>query len=275
MPGAIFFHYHVASLPFYFAATYFHSHLVSLPNFNFLNGTVIVSTLPIVSVQRRQYQRNKIDQHWPLLEALRGDDVVEAEKQLELCIFNHSLDFSGIRLDRAAFAMLVRVVLSSSHSLTTCRRLILEDTGISGEQAAALINALTQANNTTLRALQLQRNALNEADAVEIASAVLCNCTLHVLSLSHNCIGDGGIAAIAGALRQNQNTALKELHLFETRLAEAGVRHLIELVQAPHTCIEEIRVSYIPAMQRLRTTLREATEVSKKVRASCANGIVE
>ena len=120
-----------------------------------------------------------------------------------------------LQIGKAGFACLI-AALAGNTSVDAFR---LSDTGISGADAVALIEAL-QKRGRAVRYMNLGANELSNDDAIAIASALKNNTTLLSLDLTTNDITDAGAAAFGEALVVN--ATLKDLNLGRNNIEKDG-----------------------------------------------------
>ncbi|XDV19685.1 hypothetical protein PO909_025117 [Leuciscus waleckii] len=123
--------------------------------------------------------------------------------------------------------------------VTATRYARLSDCGVTNESCAALASAL-RSSLSHLRTLSLYENKLGDS-GVKLFSAGLANphCKLEGLGLNDCGVTDEGCAALASALRSNPSH-LRELHLSENKLGDAGVKLFSAVLGNPHCKLERL-----------------------------------
>jgi NLR family CARD domain-containing protein 3 len=104
----------------------------------------------------------------------------------------------------------------------------------------SLTNAL--ASNTTLAKLGLSRNrSIGDGGVVAIANALKFNTSLTKLDLRNNRIRDGGAAALGEALKVN--TSLTELNLHNNSIADGGASSLLKVLTKYNTTLRYLNLT--------------------------------
>ena len=164
---------------------------------------------------------NKEDTRESLLVALEiiQDLPFEVAFRFGSCLKVQEVDLSGeqIEIDLAAklFGVLITNKTLTHLNLTHSMKL-----GIGPFQ----ILAYALETNTTLTALNLTANELDNADFESLAAALGKNATLTSLELTHNELSHAGVNSLAAALETNRS--LKDLNLCWNNLCPADVESL-------------------------------------------------
>ena len=122
-------------------------------------------------------------------------------------------------------------------------RIDLEYTGMLGEEAAALVEAL---DGTSVVALLLEGNAFGCSGAMLIARALERNSTLQLLKLSKNNIEFSGAVTLGGALEHN--ATLEDLNLSNNAIGAAGAEKLTASIELS-TSLTHVGVSGNPGFK--------------------------
>ncbi|XP_062382002.1 NACHT, LRR and PYD domains-containing protein 12-like [Sardina pilchardus] len=150
--------------------------------------------------------------------------------------------------------------------------LILWDCSLAEKSFAAIASA-ARSNSCSLKELDLNYNKLHDA-GVQHLSELLKNphCKLEKLVLRDCSITEKSCAAIASAARSN-SCSLKELDLNFNKLHDAGVQHLLELLNNPHCKLEKLGVNGriflkdIPAAASASSSHSDAAELHLRDKA--------
>jgi hypothetical protein len=111
-----------------------------------------------------------------------------------------------------------------------------------------MVNRVIAIDNAALRQLDLSANPLGPPSGAAFAQALAAGAVLTHLELASCRLGDGGAAALAGALAA-PDCALRHLDLRSNGIGEAGVAALMGALCAPGCALESLFLWGNPGLQ--------------------------
>lgn len=150
------------------------------------------------------------------------------------------LYLSGHRLSPTALRAFAECVAANR----ALRLLCLGDDAFGDAGVHVLCDALARNPQSALQTWDLEHKSVTATGATTVGQLLTVNTTLTTLTLSRNALGDDGVLALLGGLRENPQPALQSLQLTDAGVTGAALDHFAALLELPTCSLETLQLSF-------------------------------